>query len=165
MEDKICIKSMIAGRVYVNLPTIQRRFEWNRRGAIVKVNRDIFDVMSYDNGFTNMVKYGILFIEDMEVKKEMGLEPEDATEPVNLIELTEQRIKRMISVMPIPEFKGELKKLSEVQQREVANYMVNNNGSITMDRLQAMKDVCGIDVAQAIRMKQANEEKVDTKEG
>jgi hypothetical protein len=99
-DNKISIKSMVSATVGVNLREINRRFQWPRKGAVVKVDKDIFDVMMYDIGFNNMLKHGVLFIMDMDVKKEMGLEPEDATEPVTLIGLSDEYIKRMVLLCP-----------------------------------------------------------------
>lgn len=157
-DNKIAIKSMINAQVGVNLREINRRFNWPRKGAVVKVSRDDFDVMFYDIGFTNMVKAGVLFIEDMELKKEIGLEPEDANAPVNLIELSDNYIKRLVTVMPINEFKTVIKGLSDAQHHEIAAYMVQNNSILSIDRINAMKEITGIDVMQGIRMKNANDE-------
>lgn len=165
MEDKVTIKSMVNAQVSVNLREINRRFFWPRKGAVVKVKKEDFEVMSYDPGFERMVKTGILFIQEMDVKKELGLEPEDATAPVNYIELTDSFIQRILTVMPIVEFKGQLSKLSEAQRREVATYMVNHSGNLSVDRFNAMKEITGIDVMNAIKLKQQNEEPDPKKEG
>ena len=42
-----------------------------------------------------MLKAGVLFIDDLEFKKELGLEPEDAVEPVNVILLEDKFIERL----------------------------------------------------------------------
>jgi hypothetical protein len=48
----------------------------------------------------------------MEVKKEYGLEPENAEEPVNIIILNEAQMKRYLTVMPFRDFKEGLDKVS-----------------------------------------------------
>lgn len=157
-DNKISIKSMVSATVGVNLREVNRRFQWPRKGAVVKVDKDVFDVMMYDIGFNNMLKHGVLFITDMDVKKEMGLEPEDAVAPVNLIELSDEYIKRMVTVMPANEFKAALRKLTDNQKREIASYMVEHGSTLSMERMDIMKQMSGIDVVRAIELKKANEE-------
>jgi len=50
-----------------------------------------------DKGFYNMIAEGTLYIEDMDIKKELDIEPQDATEPVNVIVYTEAQIKDFLS--------------------------------------------------------------------
>ena len=51
-----------------------------------------------------MIDSGMLYIEDMAVKKELGLEPEDAKEPVNIIVLSDKEMRHYIT-MPLAQFK------------------------------------------------------------
>lgn len=160
--EKVEIRSAVNGRIV--LAHQQKLYTFPQKGARVKIDKDVFDEMIYSPGVDAMLKTGMLYIDDMSIKKEIGLEPEDATEPVNIIELTPARLKRLATAMPLPEFKAEMQKMSEVMQREVANYMVENSGAISMDRLNTMKEATGIDVLKAIELRKANDAP-DTKEG
>jgi len=65
----------------------------------------------YDPAFSNMVKEGYLYIDDMEVKKDIGVEPEDAEAPT-IILMDEKQLKRFWRDMPLPQFRLELRSLT-----------------------------------------------------
>ena len=71
--------------VGVYIPELNFKRTWAKRGAIIKIDTDKLEEMMYDPGFNYMLEQGVLYVEDMEVKKELGLEPETATEPENII--------------------------------------------------------------------------------
>ena len=110
----------------------------------------------YEPGVDYMFKTGILYIDDMEVKKELGLEPETATEPQNIIVLDEKQIKRYLTVAPFHEFKAIMDKLSKEQRTEMANYAVDNEILPSLDKSDYIKKAIGIDVMQAINLNRLN---------
>ena len=105
MEGKIVITSTINAQVGITLPDIHFKHTWEKRGDKFTVNHDIFEAMMYNNGARNMFKKGILYTENMEVKKEFGLEPEDAEEPVNIIVLNETLIIERMKKIHIHSFR------------------------------------------------------------
>ena len=124
--DKVKVISTLKNRVTVNVPDIRFSRTWPTAGASVNIDKDTLEELMYDAGFANMVKMGILFIEDMEFKKEMGLEPEDATEPVNLILLNDKEKRYYLTGISLVGFKDKLKKLSKNQIEELADYAIKN---------------------------------------
>jgi hypothetical protein len=53
--------------------------------------------MLWDNGVRVMIDRGILYIPDMKDKIDLGLEPEDATEPENIIVLSDLQINNLLT--------------------------------------------------------------------
>jgi hypothetical protein len=101
--DKIVIISNTNSRVGINLPEIRFSRKWPAKGSKVTVDKETFEQMMYDAGTRYMFESGMLYIEDLEAKKLVGLEPEDAKEPVNIIILDDKQKHRYMTVMPINE--------------------------------------------------------------
>ena len=57
----------------------------------------------------------------METKEEVGLEPDDATEPENIIVLTDAQMTRLLKVAPIRDMKEMMSKLSKQQKENLHN--------------------------------------------
>ena len=104
-----------------------------------------------------MIESGMLYIDDLQVKKDLGLEPEDATEPVNLIPLEEPQMKRAMTVMPINEFKAFIKKLTYEQMLALSDYAIYNELG-DFQKAQIIKEACEKDILKAIELnRQAKE--------
>lgn len=154
MEGKIVITSTINAQVGITLPDIHFKHTWEKRGDKFTVNHDIFEAMMYNNGARNMFKKGILYTENMEVKKEFGLEPEDAEEPVNIIVLNEAQMKRYLSVMPFRDFKEGLEKVSDDQIVLLAQYAITNNILPSIEKAMYIKDRANISILKNIEENQ-----------
>ena len=154
MEGKVTITNMINAQVCINLPEIHFKHTWEKRGDKFSVGGEIFDAMMYNNGARRIFEKGILYTEDMEVKKEYGLEPEDATEPVNIIVLNEAQMKRYLTVMPFRDFKTELEKISNEQQVLLAQYAINNKIMIDIEKALYLEERTHINVIEAIKENQ-----------
>lgn len=155
--DKVKLISQNQGLLSVRIPDLHFAREWPNKGASVKVDRELLEDMMYDPGFKYMIDTGLLYIEDMEVKKELGIEPEDATEPVNIIVLSENDMRRMMTVMPIFEFTNKLKTLNYEQLLNLSDFAIRNELG-DYQKCEAIKKVCGKDVLTAIRLNREDKE-------
>lgn len=155
--DKVKVISTLKNRVTVDVPDIRFSRTWPTAGASVSIDKDTLEELMYDAGFANMVKMGILFIEDMDFKKEMGLEPEDATEPVNLILLNDKEKRYYLTGLSLVGFKDKLKKLSKNQIEELADYAIQNK-LVDIEKCKVIKEACGRDVVRAIQLLEADKE-------
>jgi len=156
-NNKVKITSMTSGLVSVKVPAAQFQREWMDRGASVMVEREKLDDLMYDNGFKYMIDTGMLYIEDLAVKKELGIEPEEATAPVNIIVLSDADKKRYLTAMPLKEFKIQIGKLNKEQLDMLIDYAVANR-YVDFDKTKALKEVTGRDVIQTIRLSEQNKE-------
>lgn len=157
MNDKVIVKSMSTGKIVIDLPDLRFKREWPKKYSKVTVDAEVLKEALYDPGVEYMINNGLLFIEDMDFKKEVGLEPEDAKEPVNLVPLDEKLMQRILKYMPVSQVGEELKKLNVEQRRMLVTYAIENE-MISMDRVDIIKEICGVDLLKAISLKKANEE-------
>ena len=157
-EEMVMVKSMTKGIVGFNLPDLRLRKEWPKKGARLPVSKAVLREAIYNPGVEYMFKNGILFIEDMDFKKELGLEPEDATEPKNVIELDDKKMARYISLMPVSELKKELSRLSSNQKKDLVDYAVEHHTELKMDRVSVIDEVCNTNLLKAIELKKQAEE-------
>ena len=85
MSDKrVKVKSLVKGIVGIKSQDLRVNLTWNKRGAVRNVDFDTLRDLIYEEGVEYMFKEGILGIDDMDTKKELGLEPEDAVEPMKM---------------------------------------------------------------------------------
>ena len=111
----------------------------------------------FDPGFHNMLTMGMLYIEDMEVKKELDLEPQDAVEPVNIIVLNDKQKRQYLTELSLVGFKDKVKKLGRTQLEELADYAIDHR-LLDVDKCNVLKEACGRDVINAVRLNEQNKE-------
>lgn len=158
MENgKIKIINMQNHTVGVKVPSAQFNREWMGRGAAVLVDKEKMTELLYDPGFKYMIDNGILYIEDLQDKKDLGLEPEDATAPVNILVLTDVDKKRYMTAMPLKEFKVQTKKLNREQLNLLVDYAIENHYA-DFDKVGVLKELTGRDIIQTIRLSEQNKE-------
>lgn len=155
--EKIRVISKHQGPVSVNISDLRFKREWPNKGASISIERETLEEMMYDSGFKYMIDTGMLYIEDLEVKKELGLEPEDATEPVNIIVLSDNDMKRMMTAMPQFEFDAKLKTLNYEQMLALADFAIKNELG-DFGKCDAIKKACGKDILTAIRLNREDKE-------
>ena len=155
--EKIRVVSKHQGPISVNIPDLRFKREWPNKGAGIPIEREPLEEMMYDSGFKYMIDTGMLYIEDLEVKKELGLEPEDATEPVNIIVLSDNDMKRMMTAMPQFEFDAKLKTLNYEQMLALADFAIKNELG-DFGKCDAIKKACGKDILTAIKLNREDKE-------
>ena len=143
------ITNMVNNSVSVAIPELNFKRTWPRKGSVISIDLEKLKEMQYDPGFEYMLREGILYIEDMNAKKELGLEPEDASAPENIIVLTEKQQKEYMTELEQKDFEEKVSKLSLEQVQSLADYAVNNKLS-DMDKCNFLKKLCGRDVIQSI---------------
>lgn len=155
--EKIRVISKHQGPISVNIPDLRFKREWPNKGSSIPIERETLEEMMYDSGFKYMIDTGMLYIEDLEVKKELGLEPEDATEPVNIIVLSDNDMKRMMTAMPQFEFDAKLKTLNYEQMLALADFAIKNELG-DFGKCDAIKKACGKDILTAIKLNREDKE-------
>ena len=159
MEDKVKVVNLISSRVNIDIPDVRLNRIWEKKGAVKVVPFDQLQEAIYNPGVEAMFTEGILGIEDLETKKKLGLEPEDAKEPVNIIVLNDQQRKRYLTVMPFNEFKDKIKELPVEQVRELAQYAIDNEIA-DFDKTEVIKKITGIDIIGSIQMNKQDKEQI-----
>ena len=160
MENKVKVVNLISSRVNINIPDIRLNRVWERKGAVKVIPFDQLEEAMYNPGVEALFREGILGIDDLEVKKALGLEPEDVTEPVNIIVLNDNQRKRYLTVMPTSEFKAKVKELPIEQVRELAKYAIDNEIA-AFDKAEIIKKMIGTDIIGTIQLNKADKEKLE----
>lgn len=99
----------------------------------------------------------MLYIEDMETKKNLGLEPADAEEPTNIIVLSDKERRQWMVTMPVSEFAEKVKLLSHEQLIAIVEYAIANKLG-DFEKSAILKELTGRDVVTAIQLKIKNDE-------
>lgn len=157
--SRVKIINMVDHIVHVGSDELRFNRTWPRKDAVVTVDSDLLNELMYDPGFEYMIRTGILYIEDMEVKKELGLEPEDATEPENIIVLNDAQRKDLMIKTPIKEFDEKVRKLGKEQQKALVEYAVEHRYG-DFEKSKILKELTGRDVVKAIQLAIQNEEEL-----
>lgn len=154
---KVKITSTTKGEVSISEPSIPFRMSWPDRGTTREVEDDKLEQLMYDPGFKYMIDTGMLYIEDMTAKKKLGIEPEDATEPVNVVVLTDIEKKKYLKDYSTEKFKENIKKLSREQVLDLADYAIEHKIA-DFDKAEIITKLCGKDIIQGIKLAKANKE-------
>ena len=156
MDKKVKVVSLVSQRVVLSVPDIRLRRVWERKGAVATIPFEQLEEAMYSPGVERLFTNGILGIDDMEVKIALGLEPEDAKQPVNIITLTDDQRKRYLTVMPLHEFKEEIKKLPIEQINELAAYAIEHE-ILDYDKSEIIQKYIDVDIMRAVKLNRDDE--------
>ena len=159
MNDKVLVTSMVNHLVGIGLPQngYVVRKTWPKKGAKLPLDKEALREAIYKPGVERMFREGVLYIEDMDFKIELGLEEPDTKTPTNIIPMDEKYMERVMKRMPIAEMKMAIKKMSSSQLEELILYASSQN-DIQLDRISAIKEVTGTDLFKVIELKRQMEE-------
>lgn len=156
MSDKIKVISEFNGRCVIENSDLRISRVWPARGATVLFTKEQIEELMFDPAFSNMVKEGYLYIEDMEIKKEVGIEPEDATEPTAIL-LDDKQLKRFWKDMPLAQFKIETKNLKKVQLDCLAEYAIREGGG-SIEKANYLSKISGYKILKGIELEEQSKE-------
>lgn len=158
MENiKVKIKNMSNAQVGIFNQDLRLNRTWERKNVVRSIDLDLLKEAIYDPGVEYLFRNGILYIDDMDVKIELGLEEPDTEKPKNIIPLDDSKMKRMMTVMPFFDFKKEIDELNYEQVIELANFAIENE-LFDFDKSDYIKSKVNIDVATAIRLRRESKE-------
>ena len=159
MEDKkVTVVNMVDAQVGIKNPDFRFQANWPAKGSRVRIDKQMLDDLMYEDGVRYLFDNGILYIDDMQDKIDLGLEDEGTTKPTKIIVWSEADMKKYLTVKPMHEFKTEFDKLSRDQQQEVARYMVANELVGSLEKAEYVQKKTEIDVISAVRLNKANKE-------
>ena len=157
MNDRVIVTSMVNGLVSINRPEHRLVKTWPKKGTKLPVEKDALREAIYEPGIEYMFKNGMLYIEDMDFKIELGLEEEGAKAPTNIIPVDEKYLERLLKRMPVVEMKAAIKTMNGEQRHELIDYAAKQT-DIQMDRVTAIKEITGTDLFKVIELKKQQEE-------
>ena len=92
-----------------------------------------------------------LYIEDFELKKELGIEPEDAETPT-IIYLGDKELERYWKIMPLPQFKIEVKKLKKAQLDSLVDYAMKHGNDGSIQKANYLTEITGRNILKGIEL-------------
>ncbi len=157
MNEKVTVTSMVNGRIGLVLPHMHINKVWPKKGTKLPVEKDILRESIYEPGVEYMFKNGILYIEDMDFKIELGLEAEGTKVPTEILPMDEKYMNRVLKLMPIVDMKKAIDSMTMVQKQELVDFAVKQN-DISLDRIEIVSDKCNIDILKTISLNRQKEE-------
>ena len=157
MSDKIKVISAARGRCIINNRDLGIKRVWQSRGDVVFFTKEQIEALMYDPAFSNMVNEGYLYIEDMEVKKEIGVEPEDATTPTHIL-MDEKQLKRFWKDMPLGQFKVEIKNLTKQQITSLADYAIEHGDEGSIEKANYLSTISDRNILKGIELNRQSKE-------
>lgn len=148
MENMVNIKSTVKALVSINVPTLNLRRSWPKKGAIQKIPFDVLEQAYFEPGVEYLFKTGVLYIDDMEVKRALGLEDPETEVPTAIIDLTDDYMKKLLTATPLKDFREEIEKLSHEQVKELVQFAVEL-GVTDYHRCKLLQEKTGFDVMKA----------------
>ena len=156
-EEKIKVISAYNGRCGIDNADLRISRRWAGRGSVVTFTKEQLEELMYDPAFSNMVREGYLYIEDMDIKKEIGIEPEDATEPT-IILLNDKELDRFWKNMPLAQFKIETQKLTKQQLISLSEYAIKHGADGTIDKANYLSSISGYQILKGIELERQSQE-------
>lgn len=159
MEGKRRVEVINTANAQVSIRQIDLHFDhtWQKKNDKFMIDFDLLEQMLYDNGTRTIFEDGVLYIKDMQTKIDLGLEPEGAEEPENIIVLEESQMKRYMTVLPLHEFKENLDKMSNEQCLALVQFAIKNK-TVDFDKFEYLQKRTGVDAYRAIKMEKEAEE-------
>ena len=157
MIDMVKVRSATDATVSLFDPTIPLRKTWEKRGAVIPIERDKLIQAYYNSSLDACLRNGTLVIEDKQFLYEIGFisSMEEATPA---FEMTKVIMDKMIGTMPLWEVQKTLKSLSQAQIAELAEYAITNYTSLKMDRIELLTKYSGKNILKAIELYRAAQE-------
>ena len=158
MDRMVIVKSAVNATVSIVNPQYGINKRWSRPGQPMGIPFEQLEQCLWENGIRRMFDSGILYIESMKDKIDLGLEPADAKEPVNIIVLTEKDMDYLLKEAPLDEFKKKLCAVPQMQVDNLIEYAVHNE-LVDMDKVNFIKVLTkGKDILTGIKKKRDVEE-------
>lgn len=158
----ITIKSTVKAIVVMNVPSLNLRRTWQKKGAIQKIPMELLEQAIYDPGVEYLFRSGTLYIEDMEAKIALGLEEPGTEVPTKIIALTTEEAEKLLKNTALKDFREKVASLSQDQANELVNVAIDLK--ITdYQRAQILKEKTGIDVFKFVIENETKENPTDKK--
>lgn len=157
MNDKVIVTSMVNGLISINRPEHRLVRVWPKKGTKLPVEKDALREAIFEPGVEYMFKNGMLYIDNMAFKIELGLEEEGTEEPTAIVPVDEKYLERVLKRMPLTEMKAAIRAMNDEQKHEMLDY-ASEQDDIKMDRIYAIKEITGADLFKVIELKKQREE-------
>lgn len=153
MGKTVQVKNMWSGMVVIKLPEYNFIRKWERKGEIKTIDFDMLKEALYNSGVSKLFTQKKLYIENQKDRIALGIEEptESATQPEKYNFITEDQIKRYLTILPTNEFKSKIKSLSVAELDAMYEYAIKNK-IVNMDKNEIFKEVHHKDIIKSIQL-------------
>ena len=157
MENKqVMITNTIKSRVGINVPDLHLKRVWEKKGVKKPIDFETLQQAFYDPSVEYLLREGILYIDDMDVKIALGLEEEGANAP-SIVVLSDADLQRYLTAMPVFEFKTKLKELGREQIQALVDYAIEKELT-PYDKCEILKEITQTDIIRAVQLNRDDKE-------
>lgn len=157
MNEKVIVTSMVDGRIGLVIPNLRINKVWPKKNTKLAIEKEVLREAIYEPGVDYMFRQGLLYIDDMDFKIELGLEQEGTTVPTDIKPIDEKYLNRVLKLMPITEMTAVVREMNATQLRALVDFAAKQN-DIQFDRMDALKKLTGVDIVKIIELKRQMEE-------
>lgn len=154
----VTVRNTVAQYVGLTLADGAYRRQFKGKGAKMIIPFDMLETaLAYDEGVQYLFNTGILYIDSMKDKIDLGLEAPETEEPTNIKVLTDSQMSVLLKVKTQEEFVKEANTLSIEQLNNLVQYAVDNE--ITdMKKADYLKAKTGRDIFAILTRKRQEAE-------
>lgn len=142
MMRMVIVKSAVNATVSIVNPQYGLNIRWRAMGQPMRVPFEALEQALWEQGVRRMFDSGILYIDNMQDKIDLGLEPADATEPVNIIIFTENEMNELLTKAPFDSFKKRVLEAPRMQVDNLIEYAIHNE-IVDMAKIDFLKKLTG----------------------
>ena len=154
MTRQVKVKNNSTTTVVFCLPDMKFTRTFEKKGAIKTIPFDVLAQSMYNDGVERMFKYGILSIEDKNVRVELGLEEPDEEK---IVILDDNQKRRLLTIAPLHDLRETCKKLPEQEIFELVYFAIDNELG-NFEKATFLKQLTNIDIMEAIKLNRAAKE-------
>ena len=143
------LRSTVSGTFAINEPAYSVNRVFPNKGAIQALPFEIVEQLLWQPGFRAAVDTGMLYIDDMQDKIDLGLEEPETKIPTNIKVLNEAQMLTLLKVKSYDDFLDEIATLPIEQIRNLADYAAENN-LVDMSKVEAIERLTGKDIIKMI---------------
>lgn len=151
------LRSTSVGTFVINEPAYGINRVFPNKGSIQTLPFEIVEQLLWQPGFRTAIDTGMIYIDNMQDKIDLGLEEPDATAPKNIRILSEADMLDMLKNKSYDDFINSLEGLPIEQIRSLATYAAENN-IVDMAKVDAIKQITGKDIVEMIDRRRKMEE-------
>lgn len=155
-NNMIYVRSASDFTLVIHVPELPLSKTWTKRGQRLPIDREQLVIAYYHPAVEFLFKQGLLITDDKEFLQTVGLMSED--EKLEVYELNENLLKRMIKLMPLEDLKKQVKTLSKTQIQELAEYAISHYQDLSMDRIDYLSTISNKNILKAIEAFKADKE-------
>jgi hypothetical protein len=146
---QVKVRNTVNRTVVMKLPEFGINRVWRGIGVTYPIPFDVLEQALWQSGVKYLFETGILYIDDMQDKIDLGLEPADAKQPENIIVLNDGQKLNLLKVTNFEDFKTKIHELSKDQVDALIDYAIDNK-IVDVEKCSYLKELTGRDILKIV---------------